>query len=62
MAKAEALLKVIGSRPENLADNFATLLPNASPTLYQRILDLKVSFRAAKPSSSSTRPSPAESA
>ena len=44
MAKAEALLKVIGSRPENLADNFATLLPNASPAMYQRILDLKVRF------------------
>lgn len=42
MAKAEALLKVIGSRPENLADNFATLMPNAPPAMYQRILELKV--------------------
>lgn len=42
MARAEALLKVIGSRPDNLADNFATLMPNAPPALYQRILDLKV--------------------
>ena len=41
MARAEALLKVIGSRPDNLADNFATLMPNAPPALYQRILELK---------------------
>ena len=44
MARAEALLKVIGSRPDNLADNFATLMPNAPPALYQRILELKASF------------------
>ena len=43
MARAEALLKVIGSRPDNLSDNFATLMPNAPPALYQRILELKVS-------------------
>ena len=42
MAKAEALLKVVGSRPENLADNFATLLPSASAATFQRILELKV--------------------
>lgn len=42
MGKAEALLKVVGSRPENLADNFAALMPNAPAVLYQRILDLKV--------------------
>lgn len=42
MSKAEALLKVIGSRPDNLADNFATLMPSASAAVYQKILDLKV--------------------
>ena len=42
MGKAEALLKVVGSRPDNLADNFTTLMPNASASMYQRILDLKV--------------------
>ena len=41
MARAEALLKVIGSQPDNLADNFATLMPNAPAALYQRILELK---------------------
>lgn len=41
MSKAEALLKVVGSRPENLADNLATLMPNAT-AVYQKILDLKV--------------------
>ncbi len=42
MGKAEALLKVIGSRPENLVDNFFTLMPSGSPADFQRILELKV--------------------
>ena len=42
MGRAEALLKVVGSRPENLADNFFTLLPAATPADFQRIVDLKV--------------------
>jgi len=41
MGRAEALLKVVGSRPENLADNFFTLLPAATPADFQRIVDLK---------------------
>ncbi len=42
MGRAEALLKVVGSRPENLADNFFTLLPAATLADFQRIVDLKV--------------------
>ncbi len=42
MGKAEALLKVIGSRPENLVDNFFTLMPSGSPADFHRILELKV--------------------
>ncbi|KAK9820837.1 hypothetical protein WJX81_002519 [Elliptochloris bilobata] len=45
MGRAEALLKVVGSRPENLADNFFTLLPTATPADFQRIVDLKVMRR-----------------
>ena len=41
MGKAEALLKVVGSRPENLVDNFFTLMPTGSPADFQRILELK---------------------
>ncbi len=41
MGKAEALLKVVGSRPENLVDNFFTLMPSGSPADFQRILELK---------------------
>lgn len=43
MGKAEALLKVVGSRPENLVDNFFTLMPSGSPADFQRILELKAS-------------------
>lgn len=43
MGKAEALLKVIGSRPEVLVENFFTLMPSGSPADFQRILELKVS-------------------
>lgn len=42
MGKAEALHKVVGSRPENLVDNFFTLMPSGSPADFQRILELKV--------------------
>ncbi|CAL8463747.1 g3281 [Coccomyxa elongata] len=45
MSKAEALLKVIGSRPENLVDNFFTLMPSGSPADFHRILELKVMRR-----------------
>lgn len=41
MGKAEALLKVVGSRPENLVDNFFTLMPAGLPADFQRILELK---------------------
>lgn len=44
MGKAEALLKVVGSRPENLVDNLFTLMPSGSPADFQRILELKVRF------------------
>ncbi|KAK9786068.1 hypothetical protein WJX73_001616 [Symbiochloris irregularis] len=42
MGKVEALLKVVGSRPENLVDNFATLMPTGNAADFQRILDIKV--------------------
>lgn len=41
MGRAEALLKVVGSRPENLVDNLFTLMPSGSPADFQRILELK---------------------
>ena len=40
--RCEALLKVVGSRPEHLVPNFFTLLPSGTPTDFQRILDIKV--------------------
>jgi hypothetical protein len=49
MGKAEALLKVVGSRPENLVDNFFTLMPTGSPADFQRILELKVRARVQIP-------------
>ena len=42
MGRVEALLKVVGSRPENLVDNFFTLLPSGSAADFQRIIDIKV--------------------
>lgn len=42
LGRAEALLKVVGSRPDTLADNFFTLMPNGTLPDYQRIIDLKV--------------------
>ena len=49
MGKAEALLKVVGSRPENLVDNFFTLMPSGSPADFQRILELKASCPRSHP-------------
>ena len=45
LGRAEALLKVVGSRPDTLADNFFTLMPSGTLPDYQRIIDLKVSHR-----------------
>eukprot|EP00884_Botryococcus_braunii_P012952 jgi/Botrbrau1/21658/Bobra.43_1s0058.1 len=45
MGRAEALLKVVGSRPENFIDNFFTLIPNGTPAEFNRIQDLKVMKR-----------------
>ena len=45
MGRAEALLKVVGSRPENLVDNLFTLMPSGSPADFQRILELKAGRR-----------------
>lgn len=42
MGRVEALLKVVGSRPDNLVDNFFTLLPSGTAADFQRILDIKV--------------------
>ncbi len=42
MGRTEALLKVVGSRPENLIDNFFTLMPSGTPADFNRIQDLKV--------------------
>ena len=42
LGRGEALLKVVGSRPDTLADNFFTLMPNGTLPDYQRIIDLKV--------------------
>ena len=42
MGRAEALLKVVGSRPDTLPENFFTLIPNGSTMDFQRIVDLKV--------------------
>ena len=46
MGRVEALLKVVGSRPENLVDNFATLMPLGTAADFQRILDIKVGVHA----------------
>ncbi|KAK9858463.1 hypothetical protein WJX84_000384 [Apatococcus fuscideae] len=42
MGKAEALLKVVGSRPENLVENFFTLMPAGAAPDFQRVIELKV--------------------
>ena len=47
LGRAEALLKVVGSRPDTLADNFFTLMPSGTLPDYQRIIDLKVCTAAA---------------
>ncbi|XP_076921561.1 vacuolar protein sorting-associated protein 53 A-like [Bidens hawaiensis] len=42
MSKAEALLKVILSPIDSVADTYAALLPEGTPSEFQRILELKV--------------------
>ncbi|KAI3738540.1 hypothetical protein L2E82_28575 [Cichorium intybus] len=42
MSKAEALLKVILSPVDSVADIYSALLPEGTPSEFQRILDLKV--------------------
>ncbi|KAL3820049.1 hypothetical protein ACJIZ3_005954 [Penstemon smallii] len=46
MSKAEALLKVILSPLDSVADTYCALLPEGNPTEFQRILDLKGLKRA----------------
>ncbi|XP_073040877.1 LOW QUALITY PROTEIN: vacuolar protein sorting-associated protein 53 A-like [Primulina eburnea] len=41
MSKAEALLKVILSSTDSVADTYCALLPEGTPSEFQRILDLK---------------------
>ncbi|KAL0382643.1 UNVERIFIED_CONTAM: Vacuolar protein sorting-associated protein 53 A, partial [Sesamum calycinum] len=41
MSKAEALLKVILSPVDSVADTYSALLPEGTPSEFQRILDLK---------------------
>ncbi|GAB4841539.1 HIT domain protein [Ancistrocladus abbreviatus] len=41
MSKAEALLKVILSPVDSMADTYRALLPEGTPTEFQRIFDLK---------------------
>ncbi|XP_073159047.1 vacuolar protein sorting-associated protein 53 A [Henckelia pumila] len=41
MSKAEALLKVILSPTDSVADTYCALLPEGTPSEFQRILDLK---------------------
>ena len=37
-------MQVVGSRPDTLLHNFATLLPGATSSDFQRIVELKVAF------------------
>ncbi|KAK9058949.1 hypothetical protein SSX86_021566 [Deinandra increscens subsp. villosa] len=46
MSKAEALLKVILSPIDSVADTYGTLLPEGTPSEFQRILELKGLKRA----------------
>ncbi|KAL3139007.1 hypothetical protein ABBQ32_005811 [Trebouxia sp. C0010 RCD-2024] len=46
LGRAEALLKVVGSRPDTLAVNFFTLMPSGTLPDYQRIIDLKAMKRS----------------
>eukprot|EP00887_Chlorella_sp_A99_P007688 scaffold20.g7688.t1 len=41
LGRAEAVLKVVGSPPEGMVDTFFELLPNGSPSDFQRIAELK---------------------
>lgn len=51
MSKAEALLKVILSPVDSVADTYCALLPEGTPSEFQRILDLKGLKRADQQSS-----------
>jgi hypothetical protein len=42
LGRVEAVLKVVGSPPEAMADTFLELLPQGSPSDFQRMADLKV--------------------
>ena len=45
LGRTEAVLKVVGSPAEGTVDTFFELLPHASPSDFQRIVDLKVRVR-----------------
>ncbi|KAJ0603347.1 putative vacuolar protein sorting-associated protein [Helianthus annuus] len=47
MSKAEALLKVILSPIDSVADTYGALLPEGTPSEFQRILELKVGLKKA---------------
>ncbi|KAG5549623.1 hypothetical protein RHGRI_014809 [Rhododendron griersonianum] len=47
MSKAEALLKVILSPIDSVADTYRALLPEGTPSEFQRILELKVGLKRA---------------
>ncbi|KAG5524530.1 hypothetical protein RHGRI_031253 [Rhododendron griersonianum] len=49
MSKAEALLKVILSPIDSVADTYRALLPEGTPSEFQRILELKVSTTPGPP-------------
>ncbi|GAB4819166.1 hypothetical protein N2152v2_006212 [Parachlorella kessleri] len=42
LGRAEGVLKVVGSPPEAMVHTFFELMPNGSPSDFQRIVDLKV--------------------
>lgn len=42
LGRAEAVLKVVGSPPEAMVETFFELLPNGSPSDFQRMAELKV--------------------
>lgn len=50
---AVALVQVVGSRPDTLLQNFATLLPGATASDFQRIVELKVAPHRSLPVCSS---------
>lgn len=42
LGRAQSVLKVVGAPREALVDTFFELMPDASPSEFQRIVDLKV--------------------